>query len=107
MRSMVEGTWALSVRSQSTPPLHRAKARSPLPAIAGREVDGASRERDTNFFLSPLRGERSDCQRVPPEVAGPMTTSAIRVRGPSRESEASGYAPLIPTFSPRAGRRST
>jgi hypothetical protein len=38
-----------------------------------------SRERES-IFLSPLRGERSDC-------------AAIRVRGRSRESEPSSYAP--------------
>lgn len=44
-------------------------------------------------YRCATRWERSDCQRVRPEVAGPMTGSAIRVRGPRRDSEPSGNAP--------------
>src|SRR5215469_7278410 len=39
------------------------------------------------FFLLSAYGERSDCQRVQPEVAGSMTGSAIRVRELGRPFE--------------------
>jgi hypothetical protein len=61
-------------------------------------------------FLSPLRGERSDCQRVRPEVAGPMTSSAIRVRGRGRGLSQAATPPhpnLLPARGEKEQRRAT
>jgi hypothetical protein len=55
-------------------------------------------------FLSPLRGERSDCQRVRPEVAGPMTSSAIRVRGTAAILSVA-VTPPHPDFLPASGEK--
>ena len=59
------------------------------------------------FHLSPPCGERSDCQRVRPEGAGPMTSSAIRVRGLVRESELGGNAPSSQPSPRKRGEVST
>jgi error-prone DNA polymerase len=57
----------------------------PPPAGEGRVYGVDTSLRGTAVPL-PACGERSDRQRVRPS-AGPMTGSAIRVRGPFRESE--------------------
>jgi hypothetical protein len=55
---------------------------SPQPSPQRGEGEGrrVARTRFYSFF-SPLRGERSDCQRVRPEVAGPMTGSGSGLGG--------------------------
>src|SRR5579863_4661872 len=67
-----------------------------------RTTELAVTDDPTAKFTSPLpaRGERSSRQRVRPEVAGPMTSSARRARGPLRDSEPRGDAPS-PRPSPR------
>ena len=51
-------------------------------SVACHSSGAKTRRENENLFSSPPpREEKLDCQRVRPEVAGPMTSSAIRVRG--------------------------